>query len=46
LDSLEGSYKVRLIPADVAMREIFAYERFYQSDLLKMLEDGTFKIVA
>ena len=44
LDSIDGHYKVRMIPADPKLRNVFGSERFYQSDLMSMIKDGTIKV--
>jgi len=44
LDSIHGTYKVRLIPTDPKLRAVFGYERFYQSDLMGMIRDGVIKV--
>lgn len=44
LDSIHGTYKVRLIPTDSKLRNLFGSERFYQSDLMNMIERGSVKV--
>ncbi len=44
LDSIHGHYKVRLIPADPKLRDVFGYERMYQSDLMSLINYGTIKV--
>ncbi len=44
LDSIHGTYKVRLIPADPKLRDVFGYERLYQMDLMQLIERGTIKV--
>jgi len=44
LDSIHGTYKVRLIPTDPKLRTMFGSERFYQSDLLQLVKDGIVKV--
>jgi hypothetical protein len=44
LYSLKGTYKLRVEPIDPAMKEIFGYEKFYQSDFMGLIREGTIKI--
>ena len=44
LDSIHGHYKVRLIPVDPKLRDCFGYERFYQMDLMQLIERGSIKV--
>lgn len=44
LYSIEGTYKVKLIPSDPKLNRAFGYETFYQSDLMGMIKDGRIKV--
>jgi hypothetical protein len=44
LDSIHGTYKVRLVPVDPKLKHVFGHERFYQSDLMSMIKHGSIKV--
>ena len=44
LDSIHGTYKVRLIPINPKLKQAYGHERFYQSDLMRMIQGGRIKV--
>jgi hypothetical protein len=44
LYSLKGTYKLRVEPLDPALKPLFGYEKFYQSDFMQLIRDGSIKI--